>query len=141
MSLNFYIAIGLVLALLLSPLLLVTAPLWVSWILWQRRQQRREGLRYLWPFMARTIANYAQAMIPADPPEIPWAEAPAPANKMRCSFIDWPLIRSPQKAPATTTPAVPCMSSLKVHSWSRKRFSCKIALPFRKSSHCRRASG
>lgn len=74
MSLNTYIFIGLALALVLSPLIVVTSPIWGTWMLWQLRAKRRQGYRYLWPFMAKTIAAYAEAMIPTDEPDLPWPQ-------------------------------------------------------------------
>lgn len=74
MSLNAYIAIGLALVVLFSPLIVVTSPIWGVWLLWQIRQKKRQGYLYLWPFMAKTIARYAEAMIGEDPPPEGWIQ-------------------------------------------------------------------
>jgi hypothetical protein len=72
MPLNAYLALACIAIVLLSPLILLTAPIWVTWMLMQRRGRRALGLRTLLPFMAHTAELYARAMIPGDPPGGDW---------------------------------------------------------------------
>jgi hypothetical protein len=71
-SLNGYVAIAAVLAVLLSPVLLLLSPIWVPWLLAQSRRGRGEGYRTLQPWMARTIELYAEAGIRGGPPPGGW---------------------------------------------------------------------
>jgi hypothetical protein len=72
MSLNAYVAIAALLALLLSPLLLLLSPFWIAWLVAQGRGGRRQGYRTLHPWMARTIELYAEAGIRGEPPAGGW---------------------------------------------------------------------
>jgi hypothetical protein len=76
MTLNAYLALAGLAILLLSPLLLVTSPLWLAWVGWQMVRRKRLGYKSLWPFMARTSRLYAQAMIAGDPPGGDWDNVP-----------------------------------------------------------------
>lgn len=72
MPLNGYVAIAAVLAILVSPLLLLTSPLWIAWLLAESRRGRSEGYRALRPWMARTVELYAEAGIRGAPPAGGW---------------------------------------------------------------------
>jgi len=73
MTLNTYLVLAVLVLILLSPLFLLTSPVWVPWLIVQRRTQRRLGYRALLPFMAGTIENYAKLMIRGDAPGGDWA--------------------------------------------------------------------
>jgi len=66
MSINAWLAIGCVAFLLLSPLILLTAPIWGYWLWRQSRAARAAGYHALLPCMARTARHYACATIRAD---------------------------------------------------------------------------
>jgi hypothetical protein len=72
MSLNGYLVTAVIVLGLLSPLFVLTAPLWLIWLYFQRREQRVLGYRSLLPFMARTAELYARAMIRGDAPGGDW---------------------------------------------------------------------
>jgi hypothetical protein len=68
------LALAVFVLILLSPLLLVTSPLWLGWYLWQRRGRRARNLRVLLPFMADTAVGYARVMISDDAPGGNWSK-------------------------------------------------------------------
>ena len=72
MTLNAYLAIFVAVLVLLSPLFLITAPVWLVWCLFQKRRQRALGLRTIWPFMATTAEHYARLMIRGEAPGGDW---------------------------------------------------------------------
>jgi hypothetical protein len=76
MTLNAYLALAGLVILLLSPLLLVTSPIWLTWVGWQLMRRKQRGYKKLWPFMVRTTRNYAVAMIEGDPPGGDWNNVP-----------------------------------------------------------------
>jgi hypothetical protein len=66
MSINAWLALGCVAIILLSPLILLTSPLWGLWLWRQARAGRAAGYRALLPGMARTARHYTRAVIRAD---------------------------------------------------------------------------
>jgi hypothetical protein len=73
MTLNGYLFTAVVVLLLLSPLILLTCPMWLVWLWFQRRGRKRLGYDRLLPFMARTVEAYARVMIRGDAPGGEWA--------------------------------------------------------------------
>lgn len=72
MTLNAYLVVAVLALLVLSPLLLLSFPIWLPWLILQRRRQRRDGHTTLLPFMARTVENYARVMIRGEAPGGDW---------------------------------------------------------------------
>jgi hypothetical protein len=70
--LNGYLVTAVIVLVLLSPLFVITSPLWLSWLYFQRRRQRSRGYRSLLPFMARTAELYARVIIRGDAPGGDW---------------------------------------------------------------------
>ena len=66
---------------------------------------------------------------------MPVAASPAPWKSSRCSSSGLPVMRSAERIPATTTAAVPWMSSLKVATRSWYFCSSRNALWLAKSSN------
>ena len=73
MTLNAYLVTAVIVLVLLSPLFLLASPVWVPWLIIQRRSQRKLGYRRLLPFMAGTIENYTRLMIRGEAPGGDWA--------------------------------------------------------------------
>jgi len=58
---------------LLAPVFIaLTGPLWIFWAIKQLQGKRRGGWRWLIPYTAGTVANYAEAMIRKDAPAGDW---------------------------------------------------------------------
>ena len=72
---------------------------------------------------------------------IPSPAVPAPWITTRWSRIRPPAARTAENAAASTTAAVPCMSSLNVHTRSAYRSRMRRALEAPKSSQCSIACG
>ena len=68
MPLNAWLAIGVVMVIIASPLIVLTLPLWGWWLLRQRRLKAERGLVWLLPVMADTASRYGEAMVRGDAP-------------------------------------------------------------------------
>jgi hypothetical protein len=87
MSVNAYLALTVVVLFLMLPVILVTSPIWLIWVVLQKLQQRRRGYQRLWPYMARTSRLYAEAMIEGDAPGGDWENVPRNLDKYIAATI------------------------------------------------------
>jgi hypothetical protein len=69
MSLNARVGLALLIVLVSVPLWLPLAPIGLWWLHRERARGRAAGLRYLPHFMMRTVTAYAEATLPAPPPD------------------------------------------------------------------------
>lgn len=90
MSLNGWLALAAIGILVASPILILLSPLWILWYLREQRRRRRDGWKVLLPFMARTLAVTAEAMIRRAPPQDGWMTVARAAD----DYLAWiPLTR------------------------------------------------
>lgn len=102
----------------LGPTLLVAAPALWRWVRAQRRARARDGLQVLWPALATTVERYAAAMIPADPPEVPWAEVARRVDRFLASGRSDRGWRVPTMV--ATLALAPLLGGLPPAPWARR---------------------
>lgn len=71
-SLNAYLALALLGALLLAPLFLIVGPFLWLWVRSELERRDREGWRVLWPSMARTIQSFAPIVLREEGSDNEW---------------------------------------------------------------------
>ena len=86
MPINGWLALAGAVVLLLSPLIVLTAPLWGVWLWLQRRSARQAGWRALLPIMAETLEAAAAAMVRGPAPDGGWVEVARRADTYLASI-------------------------------------------------------